>query len=172
MVIWITGLSGAGKTCIAREVVRSLREQKQFTVLLDGDDVRVAINDPSIGYDRESRLINAWRICRFAKLLADQGLIVIIATMSLFKDVHAWNRANLPGYFEVYVKVSLDTLRRRDARGLYSRAHSGQTTEVVGIHLDYDEPQTPDLEIENNTDVENFSDQAQQILSMLHTHLS
>jgi adenylylsulfate kinase-like enzyme len=148
-VIWITGLAGAGKSSIAREVRALLKESSDRAILLDGDDVRVAVNDPHVGHDRASRLTNALRICRLAKLLADQGFTLIVPTMSLFKEVHAWNRAHLPNYFEVFVKVGLDTLRARDARGLYSRAARGEAEHVVGIHVEYDEPQSPDLVLSN-----------------------
>jgi|WetSurMetagenome_2_1015567.scaffolds.fasta_scaffold338921_2 cytidine diphosphoramidate kinase len=148
-VVWITGLSGAGKSTIAREVVGLLHGAGQPAILLDGDEVRAAIDDPHIGHDRPSRLANALRICRLARLLAGQGFPVVVATMSLFKEVHQWNRAHLPAYLEVFVKVSLDTLRARDARGLYSRAEAGMAQNVVGVHLDYDEPQSPDLVVVN-----------------------
>jgi adenylylsulfate kinase len=148
-VIWITGLSGAGKTTIARDVVARLRREGQPAILLDGDEVRAAIDDPHVRHDRASRLANALRICRLARLLAAQGVTVVVATMSLFKEVHAWNREHLPGYFEVFVKVSLDTLRSRDARCLYSRAEAGAAQNVVGVHLDYDEPASPDLVLVN-----------------------
>lgn len=167
-VLWITGLSGAGKSSIARAVVQQLRSSGQAAVLLDGDAVRLAVADPHVGHDRESRLVNAWRICRLAHMLAEQGLIVVVATMSLYREIHTWNRAHLPGYFEVLVKVSLDTLHARDARGLYSRARNGQAANVAGVDLEYDEPERPDLILPNDAPVENFSALARQLLLHLH----
>jgi adenylylsulfate kinase len=149
-VVWITGLSGAGKSTIARRLTALLRDSGQPAILLDGDDVRAAINDRHTGHDRASRLTNAYRICRLTQLLAGQGIPVVVATMSLFREIHAWNRQHLPGYLEVFVKVSLDVLRRRDARGLYSQAADGLAENVVGVHLDYDEPASPDLVLLND----------------------
>ena len=115
-------------------------------VLLDGDHFRAAVADPHTGHDPKGRLANAMRICRFSKMLADQGLIVVVATMSLFAEIHAWNRENQPDYFEVYLKASLETLRKRDPRSIYSREEAN----VVGIHLEFQEPEQPDLVLENN----------------------
>lgn len=148
-VVWITGLSGAGKSTIARQLVSELRVGGGSPVLLDGDEVRDAISDPTVGHDRTSRLANAYRICRLARLISTQGFTVVVATMSLFKEVHDWNRRNLPNYFEVFVEVSLETLRQRDARGLYSRAAQGKATNVVGLDLEFDRPTTPHLTLRN-----------------------
>ena len=168
LVIWITGLSGAGKSSIARDLVRRLKSAGDAgVVLLDGDQVRGAVGDPGIGHDRASRLTNALRICRFAKLLADQDLKVVVATMSLFKEIHAWNRLHLHDYFEVYVKVELDVLKARDARGLYSHAARGDVGDVVGIHVPYDEPESPDLIVDNGEMVVTFDALAQQIQEAL-----
>ncbi len=164
MVIWITGLSGAGKTTIAREVVRLLRQRQYSVVMLDGDDVRRAIADPRVHHDRTSRLANAMRIARLAELIARQGIHVVVPTMSLFHEVHRWNRQHLPGYFEVYVKVSMETLRLRDPRGLYSRADRGAAKNVAGVDLDFDEPAKPDLVLENEATSTSIAEMAEQIL--------
>jgi adenylylsulfate kinase-like enzyme len=149
-VIWITGLSGAGKSTIARAAVEQLRDQAESPVLLDGDAVREAIRDPHIEHDPDSRLANAYRICRLAKLLADQGHTVIVATMSIYHEIHSWNRRNCPNYFEVWVEVDLDALQKQDARNLYSRAQSGKAKNVAGLDLDYERPLHPDLILTNN----------------------
>lgn len=145
LVIWITGLSGAGKTSTAREVVHVLRRAGEATVLLDGDDVRWAIADESVGYDPASRLKNAMRICRLAALLSAQGLTVVVATISLFREVHQWNRASFARYFEVVMNLSTERLRARDPQGLYRDAKGGTVRHVVGVDLEYCFPETPDL---------------------------
>ena len=86
-VIWITGLSGAGKSTIARAAVTQLRALGELPVLIDGDQIREAIADPNTGHDIASRLANAYRISRFAKLFAEQGHTVIVATMSIFHEI-------------------------------------------------------------------------------------
>lgn len=164
MVIWITGLSGAGKTTIAREIVRLLHERQWPVVMLDGDDVREAIDDPQVGHDRASRLANAMRIARLAELVARQGVHVVVPTMSLFSEVHQWNREHLPEYFEVYIKVGMETLRQRDPRGLYRRADRGEARNVAGIDLAYDEPANPRLVLDHERTPRSIQESAKLIL--------
>lgn len=150
-VIWITGLSGAGKSTLARETARRLRAAGEAVVILDGDELRevfgaVAVNADNHG--REGRLALAMQYAHLCRVLAKQGLTVVIATISLFREVHAWNRSNLPGYFEVYLKVPLEELRRRDPKGIYRRFDAGELTHVAGLDLPIDEPEAPDWVVE------------------------
>ena len=114
-VIWITGLSGAGKTTLAR----ALQEKLPHSILLDGDEMREALIDLAGGFDRESRRRLAFTYARWANLLAKQGSTVIVATISLYHDLHAWNREHLPGYLEVFLDVPEEIRRKRDPKGLY-----------------------------------------------------
>ena len=150
-VIWITGLSGSGKTTIACGVANSLRHSGETVVLLDGDELRKvfdADNDTVHGYGREGRLRLAMKYSHLCSVIASQGLVVVIATISLFREVHAWNRKYLPNYFEVYMKVPLSELRNRDPKGIYKRFDSGELSSVAGLDLAIDEPEIPDLVIE------------------------
>jgi len=147
-VIWITGLSGAGKTTLATELTQRLRGAGQTVVSLDGDDLRRVWGEQptdEAGYGREERIALGIRYARLAKLLASQDHIVIIATISLFREVHIWNRKNIPGYFEVYLRAPLGELRRRDPKGIYRRYEAGELKNVAGLDLDIDEPDCPDL---------------------------
>jgi adenylylsulfate kinase len=83
-----------------------------------------------------------------SRVFSQQGLIVVVATISLFKEVHAWNRNNLPGYFEVYLKTPVDELRRRDPKGIYRRFDEGELTNVAGLDLPIDEPSAADWVVE------------------------
>lgn len=146
-VIWITGLSGAGKSTLAHEVVARLRAEGKAVVHLDGDELRevfgaVAANAQNHG--REGRLALAMQYAHLCRVVASQGLTVVIATISLFREVHAWNRRNLPGYFEVYLKVPVDELRRRDPKGIYRRFDAGELSNVAGLDLPIDEPEDAD----------------------------
>jgi adenylylsulfate kinase len=119
--------------------------------LLDGDELRevfgaAAVNEANHG--REGRLALAMQYAHLCRILAAQGLTVVIATISLFREVHEWNRAHLPGYFEVYLKVPLEELRRRDPKGIYRRFDAGEIKNVAGLDLPVDEPQTPDWVVE------------------------
>jgi cytidine diphosphoramidate kinase len=165
MVIWITGLSGAGKSTIANEVVNHLLSTGQPCILLDGDKIRKAIDDPHVGYDPESRSTCARRISRLAQMLEQGNIWVVVATISLFKDIHSWNRSNLKDYIEVYVSVDLEVLRKRDSKGLYSRAEKGEVSNVAGLHYQVQEPENPDLILENNSPLVEFSAFAQKIIA-------
>lgn len=163
-VIWITGLSGAGKSSLSAIVAELARESGIATVLLDGDTVR-AINGDELAHDVASRLQNAYRISRWCKELSEQGLLVVCSTMSLYPEIWEWNRANLRKYCEVYLQVPMDVLIERDAKGLYQRAVAGVQGDVVGIHQRFDEPTAPHLIIHNsNCSREEQRERARRIL--------
>ena len=150
-VIWITGLSGAGKSTLARQVVSRLGSVGESVVMLDGDDLREvfgATDTIAQNHGRDGRLALAMQYARLCQMLANQGLTVVISTISLFSEVHAWNRANLPGYFEVYLKVPVDELRRRDPKGIYRRFDAGELNNVAGLDLPIDEPKKANWVVE------------------------
>jgi adenylylsulfate kinase-like enzyme len=150
-VIWITGLSGAGKSTLAHEIVSCMRAAGKASVMLDGDELREALGAASSNADnhsREARLALAMQYSHLCRIFAMQGLTVVIATISLFREVHVWNRANLPGYFEVYLKVPLKELRHRDPKGIYKRFDVGELTNVAGLDLPIDEPDEADLVVD------------------------
>lgn len=151
-MIWITGLSGAGKTTVARAVVRCLRGHGLAALLLDGDTVRQAIGDATVAHDRASRLTNAYRIARLARLMAEQDMIVAVATMSLFHEIHAWNRRHLPAYYEVLLKADADVRAKRDPKGIYARAAAGVESHVGGLDLAIELPLAPHIALRNNGD--------------------
>lgn len=140
-VIWITGLSGAGKSTLAQALTPKLRATGAPVALLDGDELRAAMGAVSSeNHGRTERLALARRYAALCKLLAGQGLTVVIATISMFAEIHAANRAELPGYFEIFLKVPLNELKRRDSKGMYRRYESGELRNVAGLDLAVDEP--------------------------------
>jgi len=146
--IWITGLSGSGKSTIGAEVVKELRARGKCVVYLDGDDLRNVFNvdhSKDVSHNKNSRLSLSRQYSNLCLALSKQGLIVVIATISMFKEVHKWNRENLPNYFEVYLKVPLSILKDRDPKGIYSRYSEGKIKNVAGMDLSVDEPYAPDL---------------------------
>jgi adenylylsulfate kinase len=150
-VIWITGLSGAGKSTLACYVVSKLRATDNLVVKLDGDELREvfgAATQSDSNHGPEGRLALAMQYARLCRVIAAQGLTVVIATISLFREVHVWNRANLPGYFEVYLKVPVEELRRRDPKGIYRRFDAGELNHVAGLDLPIDEPKAADWTVE------------------------
>ena len=153
-VFWITGLSGSGKTTLAIEVVHQLKELRSDVISLDGDSLREMFaieTENSQRYDRSRRLELAMQYAYLCKILSMQGFVVVIATISMFREVYAWNRIHLPNYFEVYLKVPIEELRRRDSKGIYSRFDEGELQNVAGLDLHVDEPEKPELELVNQS---------------------
>ena len=144
-VYWLTGLSGAGKTTFGRLWRDELRRAGETVVFLDGDEMR-SVFGTGLGFSGADRRKLAESYGRLCALLSGQGVTVVCCTISMFNSVRAWNRAHIPGYYEVYIQASMETLRRRDQKGLYSR----NADNVAGVGLQVELPSAPDLVLENN----------------------
>lgn len=147
-VVWITGLSGSGKSTLANEVVDRLRSSGQKVVILDGDEMREIFGATKENYrnhGREGRLALAMQYAKLCRLIASQGVTVVCSTISMFNEVQKWNRENQPSYCEVYLKVPLSELKKRDPKGIYQRFDSGELSHVSGLDLKIDEPTSPDI---------------------------
>jgi len=148
-LIWVTGLAGSGKTTIGRGIYTWLRKRKPNVVFLDGDELRQVLSATE-AHGPAERLSLAMTYCRLCKALCEQGIEVVCATISLFRECHRWNREHFPRYFEVYLDVPLGTLVARDHNRLYSRALTGDVRNVVGLDLEFAPPPRPDLVIRND----------------------
>ena len=151
-VFWITGLSGAGKTTVGGLLSQRLREQNSPAVYLDGDILRKVSGD-DLGYSREDRLCNAMRIAGLCHLLASQEIDVVCATISMFRECWRWNRENIENYVEIYLRVPVQELIQRDPKGLYADAQKGTVQHIVGFNMEFQEPEGPDLIIDNYGDL-------------------
>lgn len=146
MVLWVTGLSASGKTTLARGIAERLRIGGAPVVLLDGDSLRAVLGEEGRkAYTRSERLELALKYSRMSKMLADQGMTVVIATISMFREVFSWNRENISDYFEIYLDVPVEELERRDPKRIYQRYREGLIDNVAGLDLLVDKPERPDL---------------------------
>lgn len=144
MVIWLTGLSGSGKSTLCDALVRLLKPHCSGLVVLDGDQVRSAFGN-DLGYQEEDRVRHIQRVQGIAKLLAEQGLTILVAVLYAHPDLLAWNRRHLPGYVEVYLEASLNEVQARDVKGLYAKAKQGEIGNVVGVDIPWLPPTSPDV---------------------------
>ena len=148
-VLWFTGLSGSGKSTIANLVEKKLHRMNRHTFLLDGDNVRHGLNK-DLGFTETDRIENIRRIGEVAKLMADAGLIVITAFISPFRAEREMVRAMLPAgeFIEVFIDTPLSEAEKRDVKGLYKKARSGQLKNFTGIDSPYETPTDAEIRID------------------------
>lgn len=145
MIIWLMGISGAGKTTIGKRLEAYLRQQHIKNYLLDGDEVR-DLFDRDLGYSDSDREANIKRIILGAYLLDRNDIVGIICNISPLEHLRALARKKIPGYNEIYLKKDLKISMENDVKGVY-RENMGKT-QIVGIDAAFDEPQHPDLVLE------------------------
>ena len=166
VVIWLTGLSGSGKSTIAVETQAKLFEMGCQVYILDGDNIRHGLNK-DLGFSPEDREENIRRIGEVAKLFADAGMIVLTSFISPYRKDRDRARSLLnPGDFiEIYVNAPLDVCEDRDPKGLYKKARAGEIPEFTGISAPYEPPLEPELEI--RTDALSVEESAEKIIDYL-----
>lgn len=147
---WLTGLSGAGKTTIGQALAAHLRAQGASVVVLDGDLLREVLQEFQLSHLPSDRRKLAGVYGRLCRMIVRQGISVVCSTISLFEDVHRWNRANIPGYREIYIQAPMPVLISRDRRGVYTNAAGERAANVVGVDLPAEVPKSPDLVITND----------------------
>lgn len=164
-VVWITGLSGAGKSTIAKALVADLQPR---CILLDGDAMREVLGRQDGSYSKRGRMEVAFTYSRLCRLLAEQGFGVVCATISLYHSVRKWNRENLPGYMEVFVDVSDAVRRQRDPKKLYYYQQAQKLDNLAGVDCPVELPDRPDLIIGEHVSV----DMAVSMIKVKLTELS
>jgi adenylylsulfate kinase len=163
--LWFTGLSGAGKTTISHMVETELRERGSRVEVLDGDVVRENLSK-GLGFSKEDRDTNIRRIAFVADLLSRNGVPVITAAISPYREIRAEARELMGERFiEVFVNASVDTCIERDPKGLYEKALKGEIKEFTGVSDPYEEPLDPELTLE--TEAESPEESAGKIISLL-----
>lgn len=152
MVIWLCGLSGAGKSTIASALVEQLKPRYPQTVLVDGDTIRAMFEHQSDtqDYSLVARRASAIRMQKICQWLDSQGLLVVAASIAMFDDINQANRSLFSRYVEVHVHADIETLAARDNKGLYQAALRGERKDVLGVDIPYKAPVNADLRIDNS----------------------
>lgn len=166
MVIWLIGLSGAGKTTLARGLYERLKPTVPNLVRLDGDEFREIFRN-DVDHTVEGRRRNAERISRFCRVLDQQNIHVIAAVLSIFPEWQKWNRDNFRDYFEIFLDVPIETLEARDDKGLYRDAAARRTRNVVGIDIEFPRPARPELIIDADQQKQGVDVCVERILARL-----
>jgi len=151
VTVWLTGLSGAGKTTLAERLLPELENRGHRVETLDGDVVRTHLSK-GLGFSREDRDENIRRIAWVASLGTRHGATMIVSAISPYEETRTEARERIGDFVEVYVKCSLDRLIERDTKGLYKRALSGEIKNFTGISDPYEEPQDPEIVVETDTE--------------------
>ncbi len=167
--IWLTGLSGSGKSTIAVAAEAELVRRGRLAYVLDGDNVRHGLNK-NLGFSPEDRTENIRRIGEVAKLFTDAGTIVLTSFISPYRADRDAVRANMGDgdFLEVYVAASLETCESRDVKGLYKKARAGEIPEFTGISAPYEEPERPALVIDTNA--QSVEESVNQLVRFLEEH--
>ncbi|WP_342027761.1 adenylyl-sulfate kinase [Lihuaxuella thermophila] len=165
ITLWFTGLSGAGKTTVARLVEERLNREHRLRVqLLDGDVLREVMNR-DLGFSKEDRFMHIQRAAFIAKLLTDHGVIVLASFITPYQEMRDYCRRQIENYAEIYVKCPLNVCMERDVKGLYKKALAGKIDHFTGISDPYEEPVNPDLVIE--TLAETPEESAERVIQYL-----
>jgi adenylylsulfate kinase len=165
LTVWLTGLSSAGKSTLARHVSDRLRDAGHKVEVLDGDVVRQRLCK-DLGFSKKDRDENIRRIGFVAELLSRNGVVVIVSAISPYRAIRDEIRTRIPNFIEIYVNAPLEICEQRDIKGLYRRARAGELHGMTGIDDPYEKPLAPDLEC--RTDLETIEQSVDKILPHLH----
>jgi adenylyl-sulfate kinase len=169
LTVWLTGLSGSGKSTIARLLETKLYEKGIHSYILDGDNLRNGLN-ADLGFSPEDRCENIRRVAEVSRLMNDAGLVVIAAFVSPYEKDRKNARKIIGNKFiEVYVDASIDVCRERDPKGLYAKFDAGAFTGLTGIDAPYEIPENPDLHI--NTENETAEESVKNIVALIKLRL-
>ena len=170
ILIWLSGLSGSGKSTIANDLEKKLYENGFLSYLLDGDNIRVGLNK-DLGFSDDDRKENIRRISEVSRLMLDAGLIVITAFISPFEEERdlAKSLVKKENYFLVHVDCSVKKCEERDVKGLYKKARMGEIKNFTGIDSPYEIPESPSLIVD--TEKENVDQSVEKIYSAIKSKI-
>ena len=170
LTLWFTGLSGSGKSALANELEKRLNIAGKYTMLLDGDNIRMGLNK-NLGFEPEDRIENIRRIAEVARLMNDAGLIVLTAFISPFASdrQNAREIIGKENFIEIYVSTSLEECERRDVKGLYRKAREGKIPNFTGISSAYEVPERPEIVID--TSRQSLGESAELVLKALEKQM-
>jgi adenylylsulfate kinase len=166
-VLWLTGLSGAGKSTIAAKLGPALAERGHRVELLDGDEVRTNLCQ-GLGFSRADRDTNIARIGYVAGKLANHGVAVLVAAISPYREARDRVRAAVDTFVEVHVAAPVSTCAERDVKGLYAKALSGEIKNFTGVSDPYEPPTDPEIVL--HTEAESVDNSVHQIIAWLEDH--
>ena len=161
-LLWMTGLSGSGKTTIAKALIEKLQSEGHSAMILDGDEIRDIFKNN--GFSRESRVRHGQDVGKMAVYLQSQGIIPIISLISPYAETRDYVRAISKDFTEIYISTPLSVCEQRDVKGLYKKARNGEIKDFTGIHdsAPYEAPKSPELNID--TQNSSINDCVNQIL--------
>lgn len=162
--VWMTGLPSSGKSTIAKQLETRFRNDGLRVEVLDGDEIREHLS-PNLGFTKADRDTHIRRLAYVGKLLTRNGVIVVAAAISPYRETRAYARSLIGSFVEVYINCPLEVCIERDVKGLYRKAIAGQIAEFTGISDPYEPPERPELEI--RTDLETSLDSSARILTEL-----
>ena len=169
-VVWLYGMSGSGKSTIANAAEKALHQQGRMTTILDGDNLRTGLNQ-HLGFSDDDRRENIRRVAHVAKIFAQQGIVTLVSVITPRQELRDLARDIIGSdYYEVFVKASYDLCEKRDVKGLYAKAATGEIENFTGKDSQFEEPTKPDLIIE--TEGQEVADSVTTLLDAVHSKIS
>ena len=169
-VVWLYGMSGSGKSTIANAAEKVLHQQGRLTTILDGDNLRTGLNQ-HLGFSDDDRRENIRRVAHVAKIFAQQGILTLVSVITPRQELRDLARDIIGfDYYEVFVKASYDLCEKRDVKGLYAKAATGEIENFTGKDSQFEEPTRPDLIID--TEGQEVADSVTTLLEAVHSKIS
>ena len=166
MILWITGISGSGKTTIGKSFYKKFKKKHKNTIFLDGDEFRSLFGN-DLKYSIKDRDKNAQRMTAFVKYLSNQKINLIISANITSNKYRVWCKKNLKNFIQIYIKARIQSLIKRDYKGLYKKALNKKIKNVVGVDLPFKDPKKIDLILYNNETKNKFLKKTKEVEKFL-----